>query len=97
MANREQLYAAIEAAREARLSVDNPAFAKVFEALEAEMLGRALKLDVGDDDDSRRFRLLTAINVLRSLKVAFSNTSASLEALETQLDIIEGRKVARIA
>lgn len=97
MANREQLYEAIERAREARLTVDNPAFARVFEALESEMLGRALGLDVGDDADNRRFRLMTAINVLRSLKRIFSNDAASLQALEKHLDILEGRKVAAVA
>lgn len=93
--NRELLYEAIERAREARLTVDNPAFAKVFEALEDEMLGRALSLDVTDDD--RRYRLMTAITVLRSLKRIFSNDAASLQALEKQLDILEGRKVAAVA
>lgn len=97
MANREQLYEAIERAREARLTVDNPAFGKVFDALENEMLGRALGLDVGEDDDTRRHRLLMAINILRSLKRVFSNDAASLSALERQLDIIEGRKVAAVA
>ncbi len=62
---------------------------------ERELLERLLKC--GPDDDINRFRLQIGIEAARHTRRAIENAGAGEKALETELDILEGRKAAPIA
>ncbi len=94
-ARTERLHVAIEKAQQAGLIADNKLFADVFDALEAELIGRLLACDA--EANEARWRLQSAINVGRGIRRAVLNQAASLEALSKELDMIEGRKLRPIA
>ena len=91
----ERLRTAIEKAQHAGLLVSNKLFDDVFDALEAELIGRLLACDA--EANEARCRLQSAINVGRGIRRAVLNQAASLEALSKELDMIEGRKLRPIA
>lgn len=90
-----ELHGLLTRANEARRLVTTDVWAKAWESFERELLERLLKCEA--DDDVVRYRLQVAIECGRHVKRAVENEGQTVEGLETELDHLEGRKIARIA
>lgn len=86
---------ALAMAAEARGMVSTPIWSKMWDRMEGEFLERLLKC--GPTEDAERYRLSIAIEVTRKARATIEHASKTESALERELDLIEGRKLAPVA
>lgn len=90
-----RLHEALALAGDARNMATSPVWDETWKKLEAELLGRLLKC--GPTDDEARYRLSIAIETARNLRQVIENVGRTTQALEAELDVLEGRKGRPIA
>lgn len=90
-----ELHELLTRAHDARAMAATDVWPKAWESFERELLERLLKC--GPEDDGARYRLQVGIEAGRHVKRIIENQGATVDSLETELDHLEGRKVARIA
>lgn len=82
-------------AADARHMATSPVWEEAWQSFERELLARLLKC--GPEDDLVRYRLQVAFDAARHVRRAIENKGASVESLQKELDLIEGRKPFAVA
>lgn len=90
-----QLQELLQGAMEARALLTTSVWEKAWNTLEREYVERLLKC--GPADDEVRYRLQIAIEASRRVRSAIETGGRSVEQLEKELALLEGRKPAAIA
>ena len=85
----------LEKAAEARTMVSTSLWRDMWDRMEGEYLERLLKCAPGEDVE--RYRLSVAIEVTRRARATIEHVSKTEAALERELDLLEGRKLAPVA
>lgn len=88
-----ELSDALRKAATARATAQGSAWAEAWERLESELLERALEAD----EDAGRFRLLEAIKACRRVRRIVEHEGATVESLQRELDLLEGKRPRAIA
>lgn len=86
---------ALASAADARHMATSSVWAGAWEEFERELLRRLLQCE--PEDDVVRYRLQVAFDAARHVRRAIENKGASVESLQKELDLIEGRKPRAVA
>ena len=86
---------ALARAADARNMATSPVWAEAWDKLESELLERLL--GCGPTDDGPRYRLQMAIEVGRTMRRIIEHRGATVQSLQKEMDLLDGRKVAPIA
>jgi hypothetical protein len=90
-----QLSERLARAADARSMSTSPVWAEAWQDLEQELLERLLRL--GPTDDEARYRLQVAIEAARRVRGLIEHEGRTVQSLEKEMDLLEGRKAAPIA
>lgn len=85
----------LKRAYEALDMTNNPVWAVTWDALEAELLSRLLAC--GPVDDEERYRCQISIETARKMRRMIEHDGHTVDGLEKELAMMEGRKLRPIA
>lgn len=82
---------------DARTMATTDVWGQAWDMFERELIERMLKCGDGPEEDATRYRLQIAVNAARSVRRVIEHASRSEDGLRKELDVLEGRRLPRVA
>lgn len=89
----QRLHEQLERVADARSMATTPVWAEAWDAFERELLDRM----IAATDPEAVMRLKAGMEAARAARRAIEHKSKTADGLEKELDLLEGRRIARVA